>query len=176
MLNTSPDYRFGVDQVLKSDWLREASAYQSRFNGNSVYGHWCAYPTMTTTTMTTTGTEDCCGDVELTDIETNARRALELLGISKAMLEEQGPRGSRSTVVATYRIVVNRLLQQRRLAGGQQQLHHQHSASSQPASVSRKPMKTKSRLCAITWRPACSIFGPPFSSARYNITLRPSDH
>lgn len=145
MLNTSPDCRFGVDQVLKSDWLREASAYQSRFNGNSVYGHWCAYPTTTTTTGTDGG-----GGVELTDIETNARRALELLGISKAMLEEQGPRGSRSTVVATYRIVVNRLLQQRRLAGGQQQLHHQHSAASQPAAVSRKPMKTKSRLCAIT--------------------------
>lgn len=135
MLNTSPEDRFGIDQVLKSDWLREASDYQSRFNNNSVYGHWCAYPTT-------------AGGTELTDTEANARRALEALGISKAMLDEQGPRGSRSNVVATYRIVVNRLLQQRRLMGQQQQ--HQNSAGQNPNSVSRKPVKTKSRLCAIT--------------------------
>lgn len=136
MLNTSPDDRFDVDRVLKSDWLREASAYQSRFNNNAVYGYWCAYPT--------TGAD------QLTDTEANARRTLDALGISEAMLDEHGARGSRSNVVATYRIVVNRLLQQRRLIGQQQQQQRQHTATSQPPppAVSRKPIK--SRLCAIT--------------------------
>lgn len=134
MLNTSPDDRYTVDQVLKSDWLRDASAYQSRFNGNSVYGRWCAYPT-----------GPAAAPDELTDTETNARRALEALGISKAMLDEHGPGGSRSNVVATYRIVVNRLLQQRRLMGQQQQQYQPTTTQS-----SRKPTKTKSRLCAIT--------------------------
>lgn len=131
MLNTSPDDRYDVDHVLKSDWLKEASAYQCRFNNNSVYGQWCAYPT--------TG-----GDEPLTETEANARRALETLGISKAMLDEHGPQGSRSNVVAAYRIVVNRLLQQRRLMG--QQPQHQQPSSQRP----RKPNKIKSRLCAIT--------------------------
>lgn len=132
MLNTCPDDRFGIDQVLKSDWLKEASGYQIRFNNNSVYGLWCAYPS--------------AGSDELTDTEANARRALEALGISRAMLDEQGPRGSRSNVVATYRIVINRLLQQRRLMG-----QHQHSTTPQPQpAASRKPTKIKSRLCAIT--------------------------
>lgn len=133
MLNTSPDERFCIDQVLKSEWLKEASAYQSRFNNNSVYGHWCAYPTVTAEGATA---------VELTDTETNARRTLESLGITRAMLDEQGPRGSRSNVVATYRIVVNRLLQQRRLMGHPNQTQHN--------PPSRKPTKIKSRLCVIT--------------------------
>ncbi|XP_050432903.1 serine/threonine-protein kinase NIM1-like isoform X2 [Adelges cooleyi] len=125
MLNTSSDGRIKVDQVLKSEWLKEASAYQNRFNNNSVYGHWCAYPTA-----------DCS---EATDTELNARRALEALGIGKAMLDEHGPRGSRSNVVATYRIAVHRLLQQRRLM------------VQTPAAPVAKPLKkTKSRLCAIT--------------------------
>lgn len=139
MLNTSPDDRFRIDQVLKSDWLREASAYQSRFNNNAVYGHWCAYPTATL------AIDDGDGGTELTDTETNARRALEALGISKAMLEEQGPRGSRSNVVATYRIVVNRLLQQRRLM-----VQQQPPLPPVTQSVFAKPTKTKSKLCAIT--------------------------
>ncbi|VVC43408.1 Protein kinase domain,Protein kinase-like domain,Serine/threonine-protein kinase, active site [Cinara cedri] len=142
MLNTSPDDRFGVDQVLKSDWLREASAYQSRFNNNSVYGHWCAYPTVVQATA------DGCATAELTDTEANARRLLESLGISKGMLDEHCSRGSRSNVVATYRIVVNRLLQQRRLMGQQHQ--SMSSSSSTTGAANRKPIKTKSRLCAIT--------------------------
>lgn len=144
MLNTSPDGRYAIDHVLKSDWLKEASAYQSRFNNNSVYGHWCAYPT--TTTMTTINSDD--NGIEITDTEANARQALEVLGISRAMLDEHGPLGSRSNVVATYRIVVNRLLQQRRLIGQQ----HQNSVGpqSQQAATTRKPIKIKSRLCAIT--------------------------
>lgn len=145
MLNTSPDDRYGIDHVLKSDWLIEASAYQSRFNNNSVYGHWCAYPT-----TTTTGSEGNNG-VEVTDTEANARQALEVLGISRAMLDEHGPLGSRSNVVATYRIVVNRLLQQRRLMGQQQQHQNSVGPQSQQAASSRKHFKIKSRLCAITW-------------------------
>ncbi|XP_029344388.1 serine/threonine-protein kinase NIM1 isoform X4 [Acyrthosiphon pisum] len=137
MLNTTPEHRFNIDQVLKSDWLREASAYQIRFNNNSVYGQWCAYPT--------------AAGAELTDTETNARRALEVLGITDVMLDEHGSRGSRSNVVATYRIVVNRLLQQRRLMGQQNHLPHQNSTAQHPQTASgRKPTKTKSRLCAIT--------------------------
>ncbi|XP_026812339.1 serine/threonine-protein kinase NIM1-like isoform X1 [Rhopalosiphum maidis] len=137
MLNTSPEHRFDIDQVLKSDWLREASAYQIRFNNNSVYGQWCAYPTAAGT--------------EITDTESNARRALEVLGITEAMLEEHSSRGSRSNVVATYRIVVNRLLQQRRLMGQQHHMQHQNSTMQHPQTASgRKPTKTKSRLCAIT--------------------------
>lgn len=138
MLNTSPDDRFTIDQVLKSDWLKEASAYQSRFNNNSVYGHWCAYPTGPSAAE------------ELTDTEANARRALEALGISRPMLDEHGPKGSRSNVVATYRIMVNRLLQQRRLVG--QQSHHQQQLQSAatPSAARKHVMKTKSRLCAIT--------------------------
>ncbi|XP_050538867.1 serine/threonine-protein kinase NIM1-like isoform X2 [Daktulosphaira vitifoliae] len=124
MLNTSSSDRLRIDQVLKSEWLKEASAYQNRFNNNAVYGHWCAFPSTSS--------------VDVTDIELNARRALEALGISKVMLDEHGPRGSRSNIVATYRIVVHRLLQQRRLMG-------------QPTTMSvNKPKKTKSRLCAIT--------------------------
>lgn len=142
MLNTSPNDRFGVDEVLKSDWLREASAYQSRFNNNSVYGHWCAYPTVLATTDGGGGGGG--GAAELTDTEANARRMLESLGISKGMLDEHCPRGSRSNVVATYRIVVNRLLQQRRLIGQQ----HQSMSSSSSMTANRKPIK--SRLCAIT--------------------------
>ncbi|XP_025196232.1 serine/threonine-protein kinase NIM1-like isoform X2 [Melanaphis sacchari] len=137
MLNTSPEHRFDIDQVLKSDWLREASAYQIRFNNNSVYGQWCAFPT-------------AAGD-ELTDTETNARRALEGLGITETMLDEHSSRGSRSNVVATYRIVVNRLLQQRRLMGQQHHMQHQNSTMQHPQTASgRKPTKTKSRMCAIT--------------------------
>lgn len=146
MLNTSPDDRFGIDEVLKSDWLREASAYQSRFNNNSVYGHWCAYPTV----QATTDGDGGCGAVEVTDTEANARRILESLGISKGMLDEHCPRGSRSNVVATYRIVVNRLLQQRRLMGQQHQSMSPSSSSAAVATANRKPIKTKSRLCAIT--------------------------
>jgi len=138
MLNTSPEHRFDIDQVLKSDWLREASAYQIRFNNNSVYGQWCAYPT-------------AAGTAELTDTESNARRALEVLGITEAMLDEHSSRGSRSNVVATYRIVVNRLLQQRRLMGQHHHMQHQNSTMQHPQTASgRKPTKTKSRLCAIT--------------------------
>lgn len=139
MLNTSPEDRYRIDHVLKSDWLKETSAYQSRFNNNSVYGHWCAYPT---------ATDSDGGDVEFTDTESNARQALEILGISRTMLDEQGPLGSRSNVVATYRIVVNRLLQQRKLVGQQNQ--SSVGQQSQQAAATRKPMKIKSRLCAIT--------------------------
>ncbi|XP_025408341.1 serine/threonine-protein kinase NIM1-like isoform X2 [Sipha flava] len=141
MLNTSPDDRYCIDHVLKSDWLKEASAYQSRFNNNSVYGHWCAYPTPLTNSDG--------GNVEVTDTESNARQALEVLGISRTMLDEHGPLGSRSNVVATYRIVVNRLLQQRRLVGQQNQ-SSVGPQSQQAAAAARKPMKIKSRLCAIT--------------------------
>lgn len=144
MLNTSPDERFKIDQVLKSDWLREASAYQSRFNNNSVYGQWCAYPSTPSPPATNGTNAQSPPPLELTDTEANARRALEMLGITRAMLDEHGPLGSRSNVVATYRIVVNRLLQQRRLM-----VHQQPSQQQQPSAFA-KPVKNKSRLCAIT--------------------------
>lgn len=63
----------------------------------NTYGKWCIVPTLDS-------------DEKLTEIEIKARKQLLAYGIDDRMLEEHAQKGIKSDIIATYRIIIHKLL------------------------------------------------------------------
>lgn len=111
-LRQTPKDRLTVDQMLESEWMKDAP------RSEVVCEPWSMLPTTTAELVT--------------DIERVGRERLAAIGITAEMLEEQAFQGARSSVIATYRIVVHRL---------------QNNAQLPPIAPPAKV--TKSRTCIV---------------------------
>lgn len=98
--------------MLESEWMKDAP------RSEVVCEPWSMLPTTTAELVT--------------DIERVGRERLAAIGITAEMLEEQAFQGARSSVIATYRIVVHRL---------------QNNAQLPPIAPPAKV--TKSRTCIV---------------------------
>ncbi|XP_014282290.1 serine/threonine-protein kinase NIM1 [Halyomorpha halys] len=91
ILRQNPSERYNIDQISSAEWM----------NGTSINGGLCESWTLTPTI----GSEK-----EMSKEEKAARERLESLGIKGEQLEAEIGKGARSPLVATYRIVIHRLL------------------------------------------------------------------
>ncbi|XP_014261616.1 serine/threonine-protein kinase NIM1-like isoform X2 [Cimex lectularius] len=91
ILRQTPKDRFSLDQIAESEWM----------NGHSINGGTCEKYILSPTLGVPME--------KLSQEEKTAREKLEALGITQSMLEHEMIQGARSTVIASYRIVIHRL-------------------------------------------------------------------
>ncbi|KAL1130742.1 hypothetical protein AAG570_011983, partial [Ranatra chinensis] len=114
ILRQTPKDRFTLDQISSSEWMANTT------NGGGDCERWSIVPTMGVPFD------------KLPEIEKAVREKLNSLGITESMLEDEMVQGARSAVIATYRIVVHRMLQ--------------NSSHHPPATTAKLP---KSKTCTI---------------------------
>lgn len=121
LLCQDPEARFSLEQIYNSSWLQNV-------NLNSV-----SIAKAHDWSMTPRDPADAT-----TLIEKTARERLLKLGITENMLQEDKDKGSKSSAIATYRMVVHRL--------------ENNAAYPQPAvtqTIKKTQKPAKSRLCRI---------------------------
>ncbi|KAL1456784.1 hypothetical protein WDU94_001485, partial [Cyamophila willieti] len=120
LLCQDPDVRFNLEQIYNSSWLQNVNLNSISIAKAQEWSMTPREPTEATTV-----------------IEKTARERLVKLGISETMLQEEKDKGSKSSAIATYRMVVHRL----------------ENNAAYPQPVVTQTVKTqkpaKSRLCRI---------------------------
>uniref|UniRef100_A0A8D8UZT1 non-specific serine/threonine protein kinase n=1 Tax=Cacopsylla melanoneura TaxID=428564 RepID=A0A8D8UZT1_9HEMI len=120
LLCQDPEARFNLEQIYNSSWLQNVN-----LNSISIAkaNEWSMTPRAPAEATTV--------------IEKTARERLVKLGISETMLQEEKDKGSKSSAIATYRMVVHRL--------------ENNAAYPQPvvAQTVKTQKPAKSRLCRI---------------------------
>ncbi|XP_065206760.1 serine/threonine-protein kinase NIM1-like isoform X2 [Planococcus citri] len=91
MLRSTPSKRFTLPEVRNSLWMSDIMISEN------TYDRWCIIPTLDR-------------DEKLAEIEIKARKQLLAYGIDDKMLEEHALKGIKSDVIATYRIIIHKLL------------------------------------------------------------------
>ncbi|XP_035230297.1 serine/threonine-protein kinase NIM1-like [Stegodyphus dumicola] len=94
ILKQDPKSRITLDQIMRSNWLSIQN-----------------FPEALPRDKLQTPTENCSENgVGLSVIEITTRQKLKELGITEEMIEESKSKGSRSSVMGTYRIVLHKVL------------------------------------------------------------------
>lgn len=91
ILKSSPDKRLNLLEIRNSIWLSDIMITEN------TYDKWCLVPTIDQSE-------------NLSEIEQKARKELLAYGIDSCMLKEHALKGIQSEIIATYRIIVHRLL------------------------------------------------------------------
>ena len=91
ILKSSPAKRLSLQEIRNSAWLSDIIITENYFD------KWCLLPTIDQR-------------VNLSEIEQKAREELKAYGIDSSALEEHALKGIQSEIIATYRIIVHRLL------------------------------------------------------------------
>lgn len=86
-----PGKRFSLTEIRNSLWLSDVMITEN------IYDKWCIVPTV--------GSPNNINEIEL-----RARKQLLSYGIDSKMLEEHAAQGIQSDIIATYRIIIHKIL------------------------------------------------------------------
>lgn len=91
ILRNTPCKRFTLPEIRNSVWLSDIMITEN------TYDKWCIIPTLN-------------HEEQLNEIEIEARKELLNYGIDDKMLEEHAMKGIKSDIIATYRIIIHKIL------------------------------------------------------------------